>query len=144
MLIQEILDRKGSGLITNRPEDTIETAAALLASNNIGALPVRDGDGNLIGVISERDIIRGLAQHGAKVRSLRVEDLMTRGVVTIAPTDQVKDAMAVMTMRHFRHLPVVKDGALIGMISSRDVMKYRLEQTELEKNVLRDYAMAAR
>ncbi len=144
MQIQEILDKKGRGLITNRPEDTVDAAATLLATNNIGALPVRDGDGNLIGVVSERDIIRSMAQHGAKVRSIKVADLMTRSVVTIAPADQVKDAMAIMSKRNIRHLPVVKDGVLIGMISSRDVMKCRLEQTELEKNVLRDYAIAAR
>ncbi len=144
MKVQGLLERKGRGLITNRPEDTIETAAALLSTNNIGALPVRDGDGNLVGVISERDIVRGLAEHGVRVRSLRVQELMTRTVITCSPDDEVKDAMKIMHQRHFRHLPVVKDGRLCGMISSRDVMQVRLEQTELEKSVLRDFAIAAR
>ncbi|MDH5748333.1 MAG: CBS domain-containing protein [Rhodospirillales bacterium] len=144
MQIREILTHNKNRLVTNRPEDTIEASAMLLSTNNIGALPVRDGDGRLVGVISERDIVRGLAEHGAKVRDLCVRDLMTRDVVTCSPADTVKHAMSLMSQRHIRHLPVMEDGVLIGMISSRDVMASRLEQTQMERNVLRDVAIASR
>ncbi|MCP5366303.1 MAG: CBS domain-containing protein [Hyphomicrobiales bacterium] len=142
MIIKDILKRRDRGLITNRPEDTIEAAAMLLASHNIGALPVRDGDGDLIGVISERDIVRGFAEHGGKVSALLVRDLMTRDVVVCSPNDDIKHARRLMKQRHIRHLPVVDDGRLCGMISSRDVMESRLEETKLERDVLRDYAIA--
>jgi CBS domain-containing protein len=144
MQIRNLLEQKKLSLVTNRPEDTIEAAAMLLSTNNIGALPVRDGEGNLIGVISERDIVRGFAEQGSKVRDLRVRDLMTRDVITCSPDDTVKHAMKLMTQRHIRHLPVVEDGALISMISSRDVMESRLEQTKMERNVLRDVAIVRR
>jgi CBS domain-containing protein len=144
MLVKDILENTGRALITNRPEDTIEAAAMLLSTNNIGALAVRDADGALVGVISERDIVRAFAEHGGRVQALRVRDLMTRDVVTCAPTDTVKDAMGRMNQRHIRHLPVVQDGDLRGMISSRDLMASRLDETRLERDVLRDVAIASR
>jgi len=142
MNIKDILKRRDRGLVSNRPEDTIEAAAMLLASHNIGALPVRDESGDLVGVISERDIVRGFAERGGKVSALRVRDLMTRDVVTCAPEDDVKDARRKMKMRYIRHLPVVEAGRLCGMISSRDVMESRLEETKLERDVVRAYAIA--
>ena len=142
MIVQDILKRRDRSVVTIRPEDTIETAATLMTSHNIGALPVRDGDGALVGVMSERDIVRAFAAKGGQVLTLRVRDLMTRDVVTCAPADDVKRARQLMAQRHIRHLPVVEEGALCGMISSRDVMEGHLEETELEVNVLRDYAIA--
>ncbi|MCB2100743.1 MAG: CBS domain-containing protein [Rhodobacterales bacterium] len=142
MNVLDILKRRDRSLVTNRPEDTVETAATLMSSHNIGALPVRDGNGRLVGVISERDIVRAFASKGGKVLTLRVQDLMTRDVVTCTPEDTVKRARQLMSQRHIRHLPVVDGDTLCGMISSRDVMECHLEQTELEVNVLRDYAIA--
>ena len=141
MLVKDILGRKGVKLVTTRPKNTVEAAAALLVSNNIGALPVRDDTGKLVGVISERDVVHAFARDGGKVLSLLVEDLMTHDVVVCAPDDTVKEAMRRMARCHIRHLPVVDDGGLCGIISQRDVMEFRLEETEMERNVLRDYAM---
>ncbi len=144
MRVKDILAAKKGTLVTNRPEDTVEAAAVLLTNNNIGALPVRDGNGDLVGVISERDIVRGFAKQGGRFQELKVKDLMTRKVVTCEPEDDVKDAMRLMSDRHIRHLPVIADDKLCGIISSRDVMESRFEQARMEHNVLRDYAIASR
>lgn len=144
MRVKDILVAKKGALVTNRPEDTVEAAAVLLTNNNIGALPVRDGNGDLVGVISERDIVRGFARQGGRLLQLKVKDLMTRKVVTCGPEDDVKDAMRLMSDRHIRHLPVITEGKISGIISSRDVMESRLEQAWMEHNVLRDVAIASR
>jgi len=144
MQVIDLLDRTARSPVTARPEDTLQTAATLLANNNIGAMPVRDGEGRLVGVLSERDIAHCFADLGKKVEDLRVQDMMSRDVVTCSPKDDVNDAMRVMSQRRIRHLPVVENGTLSGMISSRDVMEAMLEQTVLERDVLRDYAIAAR
>ena len=143
MLIQEVLARRDHQLITIRPEDTIETAASILSSNNIGACPVRDEGGKLAGVLSERDIMRALAAQGGKVTALRVRDLMTTEVATCRLSDEVKAANDTMARRHIRHLPIL-DGAgeLVGMFSMRDIIECLLEQKEMEVNVLRDISIA--
>ena len=138
MSVKRILEAKKIKLISCRPRDTIETVAEILTVNKIGALPVRDGEGKLIGIISERDIVRGFAEKGRAIGDSRVENLMTRDVAVCRPTDTLKTAMATMSRRHIRHLPVVENGTLIGIISQRDVMAIRLEEAELETNVLRD------
>ena len=138
MSVKNILKDHGGQLITCRPEDTIDTVATILASKKIGALPVRDSDRMLVGIISERDIVRGMAEKGSDSVNLRVRDLMTADVATCQPEDSIKDVMQIMSRRHIRHLPVLKDGQLLDMLSQRDVMEYRLEATELEANVLRD------
>jgi len=138
MSVKRILEAKKIKLISCRPRDTIETVAEILTVNKIGALPVRDGEGKLIGIISERDIVRGFAEKGRAIGDSRVENLMTRDVAVCQPTDTLKTVMATMSRRHIRHLPVVENGALIGIISQRDVMAVRLEEAELETNVLRD------
>ena len=138
MSVKRILEAKKIKLISCRPRDTIETVAEILTVNKIGALPVRDGEGKLIGIISERDIVRGFAEKGRAIGDSRVENLMTRDVAACQPTDTLKTVMATMSRRHIRHLPVVENGALIGIISQRDVMAIRLEEAELETNVLRD------
>ncbi|MCZ7664313.1 MAG: CBS domain-containing protein [Thermoleophilia bacterium] len=142
MNIQALLKAKGERLLTNRPEDTLEAAAQLLSHNNIGALPVRDSEGRLVGMVSERDIVRRLAELGGKALSLKVGDAMTRDVSTCSPLDSVKSVMETMRRRHIRHVPVVDGGALVGIISQRDVLHSLLEQTQLEVNVLRDVLIA--
>ena len=142
MSVKRILDAKKIELISCRPRDSIETVAGILTVNKIGALPVRDGEGALIGIISERDIVRGFSEKGRATGDLRVENLMTRDVAVCTPADSIKKVMAIMARRHIRHLPVVEDGRLIGIISQRDVMEKRLKDAELETNVLRDRALA--
>ncbi len=138
MNVESILKDHEGQLITCRPEDTIETVAVILTSKKIGALPVRDGDRKLVGIISERDIVRGLSEKGAAVVDLTVRDLMSSDVATCRPTDSIKAVIEIMSRRHIRHLPVVENGDLLDILSQRDVMKSRLELTELETNVLRD------
>ncbi len=138
MSVETILKDHDGNLITCRPEDTIETVARLLTSNKIGALPVRDGDRKLVGIISERDIVRGLSEKGVAVVNLIVSDLMSPDVATCKPTDSIKDVVEIMLRRHIRHLPVVEGDDLLDILSQRDVMESRLELTELETSVLRD------
>jgi len=138
MSVKNILKDHGGHLITCRPEDTIDTVATILASKKIGALPVREAERNLVGIISERDVVRGMAEKGSASVNLKVSDLMTADVATCLPDDSIKDVMEIMARRHIRHLPVMEEGNLLDMLSQRDVMEYRLEATELEANVLRD------
>lgn len=144
MNVRNILDRQRVELITIRPEDTIETAARLLTTNNIGAIPVRDSEARMVGVLSERDLVHGYAKYGAGVMSSTVKDLMTTKVTSCRPGDSIKDATMKMSKLHIRHLPVLDDAdGVIGMISQRDVMEIRLEQTEMEASELRAYAIAS-
>ncbi|MHB1343250.1 MAG: CBS domain-containing protein [Thermoleophilia bacterium] len=144
MNVEQLLKKKGERLVTNRPEDTLEAAAQLLSVNNIGALPVRDAEGRLVGVLSERDVVRRVADKGARALSLTVGDVMSRDVATCTPTDSVKSVMETMSRRHIRHVPVIDGTDLIGVISQRDVMRSILDETQLEMNVLRDYLIAKR
>jgi CBS domain-containing protein len=143
MLVRNILDAKGNRVVTTQPEATIAATSRLLSENRIGAVLVTDKAGNIAGVLSERDIVRGLAQHGEAVTGRMVADLMTLNVHTCQPGDSIADVMAVMTERRIRHLPVLEDGRLAGMISIGDVVKYRLDETKLEVDSLREYVLAA-
>ncbi len=103
---------------------------------------VKNADGGVKGIISERDLARGLAQYGNDLPSLPVSALMTETVVTCAPEDTVATVAKVMTQRRIRHLPVVVGGKLVGLVSIGDVLKHRLDEVQLEANVLRDFAIA--
>ena len=144
MYVAGILNAKGSEVIATGPTETVAVTARLLNDRRIGAVLVRDGEDNVIGVISERDIIRGIAVNGAGALDMEVRELMTSEVVSCKLTDTISEVMRVMTTRRFRHLPVMEDGALKGMISIGDVVKYRLEETETEARALRDYVIASR
>jgi CBS domain-containing protein len=139
MLIAQILAGKGSNVVSTRPEATIAEVAGLLKQKRIGAVVVVDAEGVLCGIISERDLARGLADHGGALLGMTVAQLMTRGVVTCAPEDDVTTLMQRMTDGRFRHLPVVKDGELSGIISIGDVVKHRLKELEAETHMLQDY-----
>ena len=142
MSVQEILKSKGAKVVTVEPTALVSVAARRLRLERIGALVV-SSDGSLIeGIISERDIVYGLIDHGAEVLDKPVSELMTRHPFTCAPQAGVKEAMRLMTMKRIRHLPVVKDGKLAGIISIGDVMKNRLDELELEGHVLHDYIVA--
>jgi len=144
MHVRNILDTKGSRVTTIRPDATIGATSRLLAQQRIGAVLVTDAADKIVGIISERDIVAGLANHGATVADLTVADLMTRDVLTCSPGDTIADIMVVMTTRRVRHLPVVDEGRLVGVISIGDVVKYRLDEAKLEVESLRDYVLAGR
>jgi CBS domain-containing protein len=139
MLIAQILAGKGREVVSTRPDATIAEVAGLLKARRIGAVVVTDADGQLCGIISERDLARGLADHGADLLDMRVSQLMTADVVTCSPEDGIGQLMQTMTERRFRHLPVVQDGRMVGIISIGDVVKHRLQELEAEASLLHDY-----
>ena len=139
MHVAAVIKRKGSGVVSITPDHTIADATKLLTENRIGAILVMDGGEGIRGIISERDIIRALAKHGADALSHTVGSLMTREVQQCSPNDTIAEVMTTMTTRRFRHLTVVDGGKLLGMISIGDVVKQRLDDTELEVETLRGY-----
>ncbi len=144
MSVANILKIKGSAVMTARPAETLQAVAKRLRQEGVGALVVLSDSGSLEGIITERDVSNGLALYGRGAHALPASALMTTGVATCSPHDKVSDVAKVMTERRMRHLPV-KDGArLAGVVSIGDVLKYRLEETQLEARVLRDIAIAIR
>jgi CBS domain-containing protein len=139
MLIEQILASKGRDVVTTRPDATIAEVATLLKAKRIGAVVVTDAEGALCGIISERDLARGLADHGAKLLDMRVSQLMTVEVVTCSPGDSLDRLMQQMTEGRFRHLPVIEGGTMIGIMSIGDVVKHRLWELENETHMLQDY-----
>ena len=139
MNVETILRAKGRDVATIEPDATVESAIRLLASRRIGALIVSEDGRRVDGIVSERDIVQGLAEHGAGLLEQRIEDVMTRRVHTCSPEDTVEELMGRMTERRIRHLPVVEAGALCGMVSIGDVVKNRIEEVEYEASSLRSY-----
>ena len=139
MNVEAILRSKGNGVATIRPDATIAAAARDLKTHGIGALLVSQDGKRVDGILSERDIVHALAEHGAALLAMRVDRLMTRRVITCVPEDTVGELMARMTQHRFRHLPVVKDGALIGIVSIGDLVKNRIEEVEFEASSLRSF-----
>ena len=139
MKVQAMLDAKGSKVVTTRPYATVATVIGMLKLEGIGALVVTGEAGRLVGIISERDIVRGLVTHGDELLKLPASELMTRSVKTCSPGNNIKDVMAKMTHSRVRHLPVLDQGRLCGIISIGDVVKNRLDELEMETSVLRDY-----
>jgi CBS domain-containing protein len=143
VMIQNILDRKGGEVITIRATETVKSAADRMREHGIAALAVKSGD-VIKGLISERDIVQAVSQHGEGALSMAVLDVATHAIVTVAPGDSLKRAMSLMTNHRVRHLPVIANGNLVGIVSIGDVVKLRLEDLETESNVLRDVYIAAR
>jgi len=142
MSIQAILYRKGASVVTIAPGASIRDAAGKLRDKNIAALVVTSGDA-VLGLISERDIVRALARQGERTCGLSVGEVMTRDIVTIGPEDSLRRAMSLMTRHRTRHLLVLKDGEPAGIVSIGDVIKHRLEDLELKTNSRSDlYATA--
>jgi CBS domain-containing protein len=137
--VSAVLESKGRNVVTVAPRDTVASLVKVLSVNRIGAAPVVNADGRLAGIISERDVIRGMAQHGDSVTALPVERLMTTEVRTCSPEDAIVELMEVMTLQRIRHLPVVRNGALEGIVSIGDVVKQRLAEAQSELNELRSY-----
>lgn len=140
MNVEAILKTKGDKVVTIKPDATVAEAARTLKRSRIGALVVSDDGTNVVGIVSERDIVGGLADQDAKdtILATPVSALMTSEVLTCAPEDTVQHCMSVMTERRVRHLPVVKDGRMIGVVSIGDVVKNRLDELESEAGFLRD------
>jgi CBS domain-containing protein len=139
MNVETILRAKGRDVATIEPDTTVENAVRLLASRRIGALIVSEDGRRVDGIVSERDIVQGLVEHGPGLLEQRVEDVMTRRVHTCSPEDTVEELMGRMTESRIRHLPVVEAGALCGIVSIGDVVKNRLEEVEYEASSLRSY-----
>lgn len=143
MTVKAILSRKGSHVITIEPSATLAAAVKLLAEKRIGAVLVLDGDRGVAGILSERDVVRTLANRGASGLEAKVDEVMTRKVFTCTEADTVSQIMGRMTEGKFRHVPVVDGRRLVGLVSIGDVVKYRLEEIARESDALRDYILTA-
>lgn len=147
MLVKTILKAKpeGAGVVTVAPDAGVGEAARLLATHRIGALIAREADGTIAGILSERDIVRGMALQGEGCMKSKVRDLMTAAVLTCREDDTVESLMQTMTARRIRHLPVLDaDGRLAGIVTIGDVVKSRLDHADMEVDNLRHYVVAAR
>jgi CBS domain-containing protein len=142
MKVSDILKNKGSAVKAVKASDSILMLSQKMKSDAVGAMVVIGASGKLEGIISERDIANGLATHGDALTRMLVGDLMTRAVVTCSPDDPIANVAKIMTQRRFRHMPVQQDGELIGVVSIGDVLKHRLDELQLETNVLRDFVIA--
>jgi len=139
MNVQQLLRGKGRKVVTVGTHATIDILTRRLRMEKIGAAVVSDDGETVEGIISERDVVKGLADHGAELRAMMVSELMTKNVFTCKPDDDIGDIMHLMTQKRIRHLPVIEHGRLTGVISIGDVVKNRLEDMQMEANVLRDY-----
>lgn len=147
MNVRSILAAKkanlGGDVVCIEPTANLATAAQLLAARRIGAVLIRGAGGRLSGILSERDIVRALSEHGAAALDLPVGQVMTRNVTTCGEDDTCASIMERMTAGKFRHMPVVAKGQLIGLVSIGDVVKQRVEEIEDESEALRDYIRTA-
>jgi CBS domain-containing protein len=145
MLIEHILATKGHDVVTVRRSATVADAAAVLRSHRIGAVIVSDDEGATVsGILSERDIVRVLADHGAQALTQSVASAMTSDVFTCDPTATIEQLMGTMTEHRIRHIPVLADGRLVGVVSIGDVVKHRLGELSTEAQALHDYVTSGR
>lgn len=142
MQVRHILRNKGREVVTTDGEATLSEAARLLARRRIGAIVVMDAKGNVSGILSERDIVRAVADYSVSALAQNVGRYMTRAVSTCSETDTVDELMETMTHGRFRHMPVVEDGRLCGIVSIGDVVKTCIEETTREAQSLREYIAA--
>ena len=143
MTIESILRRKGTNVTTIAPEASVKRAADWLRAKNIGALVVTN-ENAVLGLISEREIVHALSRYGETAGSMLVKEIMHYGVTTVSPDESVNRVMKLMTQHRVRHMLVMRGGELAGIVSIGDIVKHRLEDLELETNVLRDVYNAAR
>lgn len=142
MIIEQILNDKGHSVITLKAADTLLEAARLLDEKRIGAVVAIAEDNSIIGVLSERDIVRQVAREGAKALKLTVASAMTRAVVTISSDMRIDDALQLMTDRRIRHLPVVQKERLTGVVSIGDLVKWKIAETVAEAEAMKSYLSA--
>ncbi len=143
MTIARILAEKGRNVSTTQPHRTLSEVVAILAEKNIGAVVVADAEGRVLGILSERDIVRAIGKSGPGVLDNAVSKYMTSRVMTITEKETVCSAMEQMTQHRFRHLPVVKDGRLAGLVSIGDLVKYRLAEMEQQHQAMKEYIATA-
>ncbi len=144
MYVSTILKAKGKQVLTIAPDMTVREAAQVLTKNRIGAAVAVGPKGEVAGIISERDIVRGLADQGQLVLDKPVSAIMTAQVTTCTPDDTIQSMMEIMTSGHFRHVPVLENGVLSGIVSIGDVVKNRVEECVLEVDSLRTYVSTSR
>ncbi|HEY1544880.1 MAG TPA: CBS domain-containing protein [Xanthobacteraceae bacterium] len=143
MTVKTILSRKGTDVVTADPNATLGDAVKTLGARRIGALVVTGADRRMVGILSERDIVRVLAEKGPSALDAPIAEAMTRKVMTCSAHDTVSELMERMTEGKFRHLPVVEQGRLAGIVSIGDVVKSRVQEMEQESAALRDYIRTA-
>lgn len=139
MNVATILGEKGDQVVTGKPDDTLLDIARILRQHGIGCVVLKDGQGVIAGIVSERDIVRAVAESGASILTSPVSRCMTRKVITCRKSDTIDVIMAAMTDGRFRHMPVVEEGHLVGVISIGDVVRLRIAEAELEAAAMRDY-----
>lgn len=144
MSVEGILRRKGRKVITIPQATAVPDAVDRMKRDRVGALVVSEDGHNIQGIVSERDILHAFASYGAGLVEMSVQDIMTKRVEACRPEDSLKQIMSVMTQRRFRHMPVVDDNGLCGMVSIGDVVAQRLENAELETNVAREALILSR
>lgn len=142
MTIAAILGGKGGEVISITAERTVAEAVQLLAGRRIGAVPVMGGE-SVLGIFSERDVIHCLERDGAAALSRQVSDVMTAPAITVSPGESILGALALMTRRRIRHLPVIDSGKCIGMVSIGDLVKHRIDRIESEAEAMRSYIQSA-
>lgn len=143
MTVKAILESKGNNVVTIEPTASLAAAVKILADRRIGTLVILGADRRVVGIVSERDVVRALAERGERALDEPVEQVMTRKVVTCASRETIAAIMESMTAGKFRHVPVVEDGQLVGIVSIGDVVKHRLHEIEHESAALRDYIQTA-
>jgi CBS domain-containing protein len=143
MNVKTILATKGGDIVTIEPGADLAAAAQLLSTRRIGAVLIQGAGGRIAGILSERDIVRALAEHGAAALTLQVAQVMTRNVTTCGEDETIASIMERMTAGKFRHMPVVTNGKLVGLVSIGDVVKQRVGEIERESEAMRDYIRTA-
>jgi CBS domain-containing protein len=143
MAVAHILKHKGTAVVTVSPDDNVQSIVDTLARHRIGAVVVVDEAGAIAGIVSERDVVRAMAGDAGTVPAKTARDIMTARVTTCAPGDSEADLMQLMTEKRIRHLPVVADGRLAGMVSIGDVVKFRIEAIEREADQMKSYIASA-
>jgi CBS domain-containing protein len=140
MTIQDILQRKGAQVVTARPTETVLATVRMLTGKRIGAVIVEDDHLRPAGIFTERDFAKAVSAHGESALHMQIGKLMSAPIISVRPTDSVESAMALMTRAKIRHLPVMSDGTLLGIVSIGDLVRQRLQDKELEAGVLLDLA----
>ncbi|WP_442583510.1 CBS domain-containing protein [Mesorhizobium sp. ASY16-5R] len=143
MTVKAILERKGHDVLTVGPNEKLSTAVQMLADHRIGALVVTNGDRKIVGILSERDIVRQIGREGAAALERTIREVMTPKVSICNENHTVNEVMEIMTKGRFRHLPVEKNGQLDGIVSIGDVVKRRIEDVEREADQIREYIATA-